>query len=95
MNKIPQHYDLYTTAEHESGGYFRTFKSEMRSKLPFLDYAVWFLLDHAEEAQKHGFSQQGLLERQQDDNGVILIRIAFGGTYFSCAKPTKYLKVLR
>jgi ankyrin repeat protein len=69
MNEIPKEYKVYATIQHESVKSLEMFKSEMRLRLPFLDYAVSFLFDHAEEAQKHCVPQRDFLKRQIDREG--------------------------
>lgn len=71
-NDIPAEYEHYCKASHKNNASRGTFRSNMRLKLPFLDYAISHLFDHAEQAQKHEISQQTFLENQIDENGLWL-----------------------
>lgn len=56
-NNLTREYEHYCNASHKSNALLETFRSGMRLKLPFLDYAIVHLLDHAEQVQKHDVSQ--------------------------------------
>ena len=68
-HEIPTEYEHYCEATHKNNTSWETFRFGMRLKLPFLDYAILHLFDHAEQAQQHGISQQAFLETQIDENG--------------------------
>ncbi|KAL6249525.1 hypothetical protein RBB50_003378 [Rhinocladiella similis] len=70
MTAVPKEYEHYSKAGHKTNTSLDIFKSSMRLKLPFLDYAISYLLDHAEQAQKYGISQQAFLKSQIDAMGL-------------------------
>jgi ankyrin repeat protein len=72
MNDMPKEYEHYCEASHKTNASLDIFRSEMRLKLPFLDYAISYLFDHVEQAQKHGISQLAFLKNQIDANGLWL-----------------------
>ena len=72
MTNMPKAYDHYSKANHKTNASLDIFRSNMRLKLPFLDYAISHLLDHAEQGQKHNISQQTFLKSQIDANGLWL-----------------------
>ncbi|KAJ9661292.1 hypothetical protein H2198_002035 [Neophaeococcomyces mojaviensis] len=63
-----EEYQHYCDASHKNNTW-KTFRSSMRLKLPFLDYAILHLFDHAEGAQKHDIPQQAFLAAQMDEHG--------------------------
>ncbi|KIW28440.1 uncharacterized protein PV07_08106 [Cladophialophora immunda] len=70
MNDMPKEYEHYCEASHKTNASLDIFRSAMREKLPFLDYAIAHLLEHAEQAQKNDVSQQDFLKSQIDANGL-------------------------
>ena len=72
MNDMPKEYEHYCEASHKINAFLDIFRSEMRLKLPFLDYTISYLFDHAKQAQKHGISQLAFLKNQIDANGLWL-----------------------
>jgi hypothetical protein len=70
MADMPKEYEHYYEASHKTNASLDQFKSGMHLKLPFLDYAISHLFDHAEQAQKHDISQQAFLKSQIDANGL-------------------------
>lgn len=69
-NDIPTEYKIYITAAHKNNASLEMFRSDMRLKLPFLDYAISHLFDHAEQAQQYDISQQAFLTGQVDAKGL-------------------------
>ncbi|KAF7513388.1 hypothetical protein GJ744_009809 [Endocarpon pusillum] len=72
MNDMPKEYEHYCQASHKNNASLERFRSDMRLKLPFLDYAILHLFDHADQAQRHGISQLAFLKNQIDANGLWL-----------------------
>ena len=72
MNDVPEEYEQYCEAGHQNNASWEIFRSNMRQRRPFLDYAIFQIFNHAEEAQKHGISQQHFLKNQIDANGFWL-----------------------
>ena len=70
MTDMPKEYEPYVEASHKTNALWAVFRSDMRLKLPFLDYAISYLLDHAEQAQKHNIPQQAFLRSQIDAKGL-------------------------
>lgn len=66
---IPQEYQQYIGAAHNNNTALENFKRDMRMKLPFLDYAISYLLYHMEQAQMHKIPQESSLEAQIDEQG--------------------------
>ncbi|KIW16424.1 hypothetical protein PV08_06476 [Exophiala spinifera] len=69
---IPKEFEHYCEASHRTNASLDIFKSTMRLKWPFLDYAIAYLLEHAEQAQKRDISQQDFLKSQIGANGLWL-----------------------
>ncbi|KAJ9493407.1 hypothetical protein H2202_011117 [Exophiala xenobiotica] len=72
MNDMPKDYERYCEASHKTNASLGIFRADMRVKLPFLDYAIAYLLEHAQQAQKNNISQRDFLESQIDANGLWL-----------------------
>ena len=71
-NVIPEEYERYCGSGHKTNASLDVFRSTMQKALPFLDYAIEYLLKHAEQAQKNNISQQNFLKSQIDANGLWL-----------------------
>jgi len=71
-NSIPQEYRHYCNNSHRTKSLLEVFRSDLRLKLPFLDYAISYLFSHAEQAEEHDISQQTFLKTQTNEDGVWL-----------------------
>lgn len=70
--EIPEDYVMYCTAGHKSNGALDTFKSELLSKMPLLEYAVSHLFRHSDKAMENGISQGKFITTYMNEKGHLV-----------------------